>query len=258
MEPPRRATSPGAVFGSRVRRLTQLLVHVDPGGWEPEEARGERGTGAVLAQSPGLWLWGSAGGLGEGPAAPEAPEPGKACGCAPAVAVATWNLLCTEPTGRGEAAGGQCAGPACGALLSLVVSLGRWEGGEEQGGAGQACEGDGGEVKQLVEHLAVLAWCGAAAGSAWRAGCGAREGMWDLTLDTCSAMQGLTVAWAPCREDAGLYLAFARPGGEWGQPFCACYLGRAQASAFCHRLGDSYSVGLLIAVLGSVLPPPSL
>ncbi|XP_061223148.1 cullin-9-like isoform X2 [Neopsephotus bourkii] len=40
VEPPRRATSPGAAFGSRVRRLTQLLVHVDPGGREPEEARG--------------------------------------------------------------------------------------------------------------------------------------------------------------------------------------------------------------------------
>ncbi|XP_075564412.1 cullin-9 [Pelecanus crispus] len=39
VEPPRRATSRGAVFGSRVRRLTQLLVHVDPDGREPEEAR---------------------------------------------------------------------------------------------------------------------------------------------------------------------------------------------------------------------------
>ena len=39
VEPPRYATSRGAVFGSRVRRLTQLLVHVDPGGPEPEEAR---------------------------------------------------------------------------------------------------------------------------------------------------------------------------------------------------------------------------
>ncbi|KAF1667525.1 Cullin-9, partial [Aptenodytes patagonicus] len=39
VEPPRRATSRGAVFGSRVRRLTQLLVHVDPSGPEPEEAR---------------------------------------------------------------------------------------------------------------------------------------------------------------------------------------------------------------------------
>ncbi|XP_062461878.1 cullin-9-like isoform X1 [Pezoporus occidentalis] len=39
-ELPRRAASPGAAFGSHVRRLTQLLVHVDPGGREPEEARG--------------------------------------------------------------------------------------------------------------------------------------------------------------------------------------------------------------------------
>ncbi|KFP18344.1 Cullin-9, partial [Egretta garzetta] len=39
MEPPRHATSRCAVFGSRVRRLTQLLVHVDPEGPEPEEAR---------------------------------------------------------------------------------------------------------------------------------------------------------------------------------------------------------------------------
>uniref|UniRef100_A0A8V5G1R7 Uncharacterized protein n=1 Tax=Melopsittacus undulatus TaxID=13146 RepID=A0A8V5G1R7_MELUD len=59
LEPPRRATSPGAAFGSRVRRLTQLLVHVDPGGWEPEEARGERGAGMELAWSTGLCsLWG--------------------------------------------------------------------------------------------------------------------------------------------------------------------------------------------------------
>ncbi|NXG67645.1 CUL7 protein, partial [Hemiprocne comata] len=39
VEPPCRATGRGAVFGSRVRRLTQLLVHVDPGGPETEEAR---------------------------------------------------------------------------------------------------------------------------------------------------------------------------------------------------------------------------
>ncbi|KAM4681472.1 LOW QUALITY PROTEIN: cullin-9 [Amazona ochrocephala] len=40
VEPLRCAPRPAAVFGSRVRRLTQLLVHVDPGGWEPEEMRG--------------------------------------------------------------------------------------------------------------------------------------------------------------------------------------------------------------------------
>ncbi|XP_049689421.1 cullin-9-like isoform X2 [Accipiter gentilis] len=40
VEPSGCATSRGAVFGSCVRRLTQLLVHVDPGGGlEPEEAR---------------------------------------------------------------------------------------------------------------------------------------------------------------------------------------------------------------------------
>ncbi|KAM9241023.1 LOW QUALITY PROTEIN: cullin-9-like [Leptosomus discolor] len=43
VEPPCRATSGGAAFGSRVRRLTQLLVHVDPGGLEPEEARAAGG-----------------------------------------------------------------------------------------------------------------------------------------------------------------------------------------------------------------------
>ncbi|XP_042645270.1 cullin-9-like isoform X12 [Tyto alba] len=37
------AASRGAVFGSRVRRLTQLLVHVDPRGAEPEEARAAGG-----------------------------------------------------------------------------------------------------------------------------------------------------------------------------------------------------------------------
>ncbi|XP_040467782.1 cullin-9-like isoform X6 [Falco naumanni] len=43
VEPPHHATSCGAVFGSRVRRLTQLLVHVDLGGPEPEEARAAGG-----------------------------------------------------------------------------------------------------------------------------------------------------------------------------------------------------------------------
>ncbi|KFQ92073.1 Cullin-9, partial [Nipponia nippon] len=67
VEPPHRPTSRGAVFGSRVRRLTQLLVHVDPEGPEPEEARAA-------------------------------------------------------------------------AVLSPRLSLGRQEGGEEQGGAGQGCK----------------------------------------------------------------------------------------------------------------------
>ncbi|NXW95924.1 CUL9 protein, partial [Alopecoenas beccarii] len=39
VELPRRATSRSAFFGCRVRRLTQLLVHVDPSSTEPEEAR---------------------------------------------------------------------------------------------------------------------------------------------------------------------------------------------------------------------------
>ncbi|KAM6139388.1 cullin-9-like isoform 1-T1 [Phoenicopterus ruber ruber] len=67
VEPPRRATSHSAVFGSRVRRLTQLLVHVDPGGPEPEEARAAggkegknkevpaRAAKAVVEKSSGLW-----------------------------------------------------------------------------------------------------------------------------------------------------------------------------------------------------------
>ncbi|KAM6356070.1 LOW QUALITY PROTEIN: cullin-9-like [Podargus strigoides] len=66
-EPPRRTPSRGAVFGSRVRRLTQLLVHVDPGGPEPEEARAgdgkegknkevpARAVKAVVEQSSSLW-----------------------------------------------------------------------------------------------------------------------------------------------------------------------------------------------------------
>ncbi|KAM6084821.1 cullin-9-like [Theristicus caerulescens] len=67
VEPPRRATSRGAVFGSRVRRLTQLLVHVDPEGPEPEEARAAggkegknkevpaRAAKAVVEKSSSLW-----------------------------------------------------------------------------------------------------------------------------------------------------------------------------------------------------------
>ncbi|XP_075605647.1 cullin-9-like isoform X3 [Balearica regulorum gibbericeps] len=66
-ELPRRATSRSAVFGSRVRRLTQLLVHVDPGGPAPEEARAAggkegktkevpaRAAKAVVEKSSSLW-----------------------------------------------------------------------------------------------------------------------------------------------------------------------------------------------------------
>ncbi|XP_056344719.1 cullin-9-like isoform X2 [Oenanthe melanoleuca] len=43
VELPRRATGRRAAFGSCVRRLTQLLVHVDPGGPEPEESRAAGG-----------------------------------------------------------------------------------------------------------------------------------------------------------------------------------------------------------------------
>ncbi|NXU91967.1 CUL9 protein, partial [Xiphorhynchus elegans] len=67
VEPPRRATGHGAAFGSCVRRLTQLLVHVDPGGPEPEEARAagltlgrweggeEQGGASQACKSSGLW-----------------------------------------------------------------------------------------------------------------------------------------------------------------------------------------------------------
>lgn len=68
VELPHRATGRRATFGSCVRRLTQLLVHVDPGGPEPEETRaaGEsglpcRGAGWGLLQSARLWPWGSSG-----------------------------------------------------------------------------------------------------------------------------------------------------------------------------------------------------
>ncbi|XP_030355123.1 cullin-9-like isoform X1 [Strigops habroptila] len=52
VEPPCRTRSPGAAFGSRVRRLTQLLVHVDPGGWEPEEARAAGGKEGKNKEAP--------------------------------------------------------------------------------------------------------------------------------------------------------------------------------------------------------------
>ncbi|NXY66314.1 CUL9 protein, partial [Callaeas wilsoni] len=89
VELPRRATGRGATFGSSVRRLTQLLVHVDPGGPEAEESRAA-------------------------------------------------------------------------ATLSLRLTLGRWEGGEEQGGAGQDCKSRGlwgmsqcwrGVVQQQVQRF---------------------------------------------------------------------------------------------------------
>lgn len=134
------------------------------------------GAGRVVVQSARLWLWGCAGELWGRPCGTggsrageglwPCPRSGRASPASP--------LSCT-PQGKGEAAVGQCAGLAHGAALSPGLSLGRWEGGEEQGGAGQGCEGGGGEVEQPVGHLAVLAWCGAAAGRAWRAGCGGRR-----------------------------------------------------------------------------------
>ncbi|OWK54196.1 Cullin-9 [Lonchura striata] len=63
----RRATGHRAAFASCVRRLTQLLVHVDPGGPEPEETRAAGGkerknkevpartAKAVVEKSRGLW-----------------------------------------------------------------------------------------------------------------------------------------------------------------------------------------------------------
>ncbi|NXB85112.1 CUL9 protein, partial [Vidua chalybeata] len=89
VELPRRATGRRAAFASCVRRLTQLLVHVDPGGPEPEETRAA-------------------------------------------------------------------------ATLSLRLTLGRWEGREEQGGAGQDCKSRGlwgisqcwrGVVQQQVQRF---------------------------------------------------------------------------------------------------------
>ncbi|NXV60383.1 CUL9 protein, partial [Molothrus ater] len=89
VELPRRAPGRRAAFGSCVRRLTQLLVHVDPGGPEPEETRAA-------------------------------------------------------------------------ATLSLRLTLGRWEGGEEQGGVGQDCKSRGlwgisqcwrGVVQQQVQRF---------------------------------------------------------------------------------------------------------
>ncbi|XP_039572795.1 cullin-9-like [Passer montanus] len=67
VELPRRASGRGAAFGSCVRRLTQLLVHVEPGGPEPEESRaagGKQGRSkevpartakVVVEKSRGLW-----------------------------------------------------------------------------------------------------------------------------------------------------------------------------------------------------------
>lgn len=73
VELPRRATGHRAAFASCVRRLTQLLVHVDPGGPEPEETRAAGEPGAApecQAAALGL-LWGASYGT-------EAPEPGHA------------------------------------------------------------------------------------------------------------------------------------------------------------------------------------
>ncbi|XP_057876139.1 cullin-9-like isoform X2 [Melospiza georgiana] len=67
VELPRRAPGRRAAFGSCVRRLTQLLVHVDPGGPEPEETRAAGGkegknkevpartTKVAVEKSRGLW-----------------------------------------------------------------------------------------------------------------------------------------------------------------------------------------------------------
>lgn len=68
LELPRRAPGPGAAFGPRVRRLTQLLVHVEPGGPEAEEpgAAGEPGLpclglAGLCCSGAGLGPWGSSG-----------------------------------------------------------------------------------------------------------------------------------------------------------------------------------------------------
>ncbi|NXA66760.1 CUL9 protein, partial [Mohoua ochrocephala] len=55
VELPGRATGRRATFGSCVRRLTQLLVHVDPGGPEPEESRAAGEPGAALPLTLGRW-----------------------------------------------------------------------------------------------------------------------------------------------------------------------------------------------------------
>ncbi|XP_064302621.1 cullin-9-like isoform X2 [Phalacrocorax carbo] len=66
VEPLQRTISHRAIFGSRVRRLTQLLVHVDPNGPEPEEARAAGGkegknkevparAAKEVVKSSGLW-----------------------------------------------------------------------------------------------------------------------------------------------------------------------------------------------------------
>lgn len=124
------------------------------------------------------------------------------------------------------AVAGQCAGPAHGATLSLRLTLGRWEGWEEQGGAGQDCKGGGGEAERPVGNLTVLAWCGAAAGRAWRADWGGAE----PALGGWSREWGLEVPWEH-GEGTGLYLASAGPGAMWGQPCCACQPGMARVSA---------------------------
>ncbi|NXL94731.1 CUL9 protein, partial [Alectura lathami] len=51
-EPPQRPAPRGSTFGSCVRRLTQLLVHVDPGGAEPEEARAAGGKEGRNKEAP--------------------------------------------------------------------------------------------------------------------------------------------------------------------------------------------------------------
>lgn len=114
---------------------------------------------------------------------PVALELGKNGGCAPIAAMPPRHLLC--PLGRGGGCCGCCVEPAHRATLSPGLSLGRRAGEEEQGGASQSCKGSGGEVEQPVGHLAVLAWCGAAAGRAWTASCEARKGMWDCVLGRC-------------------------------------------------------------------------
>lgn len=99
-EPAQRPPARGAAFGSCVRLLTQLLVHVDPGGVEPEEARaaGERGAA-----------------LGKGPRVPgrSRGEPRGALQRAPGPGEGSWPCL-----PRGRAAGAPCAGPAREAALS--------------------------------------------------------------------------------------------------------------------------------------------
>ncbi|XP_064915026.1 cullin-9 isoform X3 [Columba livia] len=171
VELPRRATSRSAVFGSRVRRLTQLLVHVDPSSTEPEEARaagagvlgggraGTRPRGAILWAVPAP-AWGHGGALWAAGRLHAGPGPGLCRGFA---ATLLPRHPARESRERGTSAGPRCHQPlALPGRLPWPTALGELRvGGVLAPQSGHGTESCGGPGWYPAASACVLSWAGA-------------------------------------------------------------------------------------------------